>query len=235
MKNTIEIEQQTIKNWFDATYSNRGEMYLRPKEAYRIFAELLEIKPKTKILDVACGLGRMLEIGLEYNADVFGIDLSNVAVEKTKVKLPKATVLEANAESLPFENDFFDYVSCLGSLERMIRQDQVLSEIKRVTKQEATICFMVRNSYSWRWIFTKKLLFTVNKDGHQDAKSFQEWEILFHKNDLQIMNCIPDQWPVMRLLQLITFGYFKGYKNKQKSITPLRYANEFIFILKKKF
>jgi ubiquinone/menaquinone biosynthesis C-methylase UbiE len=234
MENTLQTEQQTIKSWFDKTYANRGEMYLRPKEAYYIFAELLQIKPNAKLLDVACGLGRMLEVGLDYNVKTFGIDISEVAVEKAKTKLPKATILEANAEQLPFENNTFDYVTCLGSLERMIDKDKVLSEIKRVTTDDVSICFLVRNSNSWRWLFTKKLLFTVNKDGHQDAKSYDEWKTLFDNNQLEIVNCIPDQWPVMRIFQLLTFGFFRGYKKQQKSITPLQYANEFIFILKKK-
>ncbi len=234
MENALQNEQQTIKNWFNKTYANRGELYLRPKEAYYIFAELLHLKPNTKLLDVACGLGRMLEVSLEYNVNSFGVDISDVAVAKAKNKLQNATILEANAEQLPFEKTTFDYITCLGSLERIINQDNVLREINRVTSDEVTICFMVRNSFSWRWIFTKKMLFAVNKDGHQDAKSFEQWKSLFEKHQLKIVNCIPDQWPVMKVLQLVTFGNFNGYKKIQKSVTPLRYANEFIFILKKK-
>lgn len=234
MENTLQNEQQTIKNWFNKTYANRGEMYLRTKEAYYIFAELLRLKPNSKLLDVACGLGRMIEVSLEYKVNSFGVDISDVAVTKAKNKLPEATILEANAEQLPFEDATFDYITCLGSLERMINQDNVLKEINRVSKNNVSICFMVRNSNSWRWIFTKKMLFAVNKDGHQDAKTYQDWKNLFEKHQLEIVNTIPDQWPVMRVLQLLTFGNFKAYKTIQKSITPLKYANEFIFILKKK-
>lgn len=234
MENTLQNEQQTIKNWFNKTYANRGEMYLRPKEAYYIFAELLRLKPNSKLLDVACGLGRMLEVSLEYKVNSFGVDISDVAVTKAKNKLTEATILEANAEQLPFEDATFDYITCLGSLERMINQDKVLKEINRVSKNDVSICFMVRNSNSWRWIFTKKMLFAVNKDGHQDAKTYQDWKNLFENHQLKIVNSIPDQWPVMRVLQLVTFGNFRAFKTIQKSITPLKYANEFIFILKKK-
>lgn len=230
----IQNEQQAIKDWFNKTYENRGEIYLRPKEAYYIFAELLQLKPKSKLLDVACGLGRMLEISLEYKVQSYGVDLSDVAVKKSKFKLPKATIQEANAEQLPFDNNLFDYVTCLGSLERMIDKDKVIQEIKRATTADASICFMVRNSSSWRWIFTKKLLFTINKKGHQDAKSYEQWKTLFENHQLEIINCISDQWPIMRVLKIVTFGKFSAYKSKQSSFTPLKYANEFIFILKKK-
>lgn len=232
MKN--ENEQLSIKNWFDTTYSNRGELYLRPKEAYFIFAELLDLKDQKKFLDVACGLGRMLEVSSDYGVDNFGIDLSSIAIEKAKKKLPDATILEANAEQLPFEAKSFHYLTCLGSLERMIDKSKVLNEIKRVTTDDVSICFLVRNSNSWRWILTKKLLFTINKKGHQDAKTYNEWKTLFEQHQLQIIQCIPDQWPVMKLMQIFSFGLFKGYKKQQISFTPLKFANEFIFILKKK-
>lgn len=231
---TTSNEQQTIKNWFDSTYSSRGESYLRPKEAYYVFAELLQLQSGKNFLDVACGLGRMLEISAEYGVNNHGIDLSDVAITKAKSKLPDAVLLEANAESLPFNDHHFDYVTCLGSLERMIDKDKVLQEISRVTKPDATLCFMVRNSNSWRWIFTKKLLFTINRKGHQDAKSYEEWELLFQQNNLKIVQCIPDQWPVMKGLKLLSLGRFNGFKNIQKNVTPLKFANEFIFILQKK-
>ncbi|MFB9076186.1 class I SAM-dependent methyltransferase [Flavobacterium procerum] len=229
----IDNQQQTIKEWFDYTYLTRGEMYLRPKNAYYIFAELLQIKPNAKLLDVACGLGRMLEIGLDYKAQCSGVDISSVAVETAKLKLPEANIVEANAEELPFKDNTFDFVTCLGSLERMIDKEKVLQDIKRVTTSDSRICFMVRNSNSWRWLITKKLFLTVNKKGHQDAKNYQQWKALFEKENFEIVSCIPDQWPIMRILQILTFGTFKGYKNKQNSFTPLQYANEFIFILKK--
>ena len=233
MEKMIDNQQQTIKTWFDKTYLTRGEMYLRPKEAYYIFAELLQIKPDAKFLDVACGLGRMLEIGLDYKAECSGVDISSVAVEKAKLKLPDAVIVEANAEALPFADNMFDFVTCLGSLERMLDKDKVLQDIKRVTTADSRICFMVRNSNSWRWLFTKKLFFAVNKKGHQDAKNYQQWKALFEQQQLEIVSCIPDQWPIMRIFQILTFGKFNGYKNKQNSFTPLQYANEFIFILKK--
>lgn len=230
---TQETEQKKIINWFNKTYTKRGESYLRPKEAYIIFAELLNLKAEKNFLDIACGLGRMLEVSSIYKTKNFGIDISEVAVQKAKLKLPNDTIIEANAENLPFENATFDYVTCLGSLERMINKNTVLQEIKRVTNSEAKICFMVRNSNSWRWIFTKKLLFLVNKKGHQDAKSFLEWKNLFESNGLTIVNCLADQWPIMKMKRLFSFGKFNNFKKINKSVIPLNYANEFIFILKK--
>lgn len=232
--NPTANEQKTIETWFNKTYSNRGESYLRPKEAYIIFAELLNLKPQKNLLDIACGLGRMLEVGSTYKINNYGIDISEVAVQKAKLKLPNDTIVTGNAEQLPFENSLFDYITCLGSLERMINKNAVLQEINRVTKQEAKICIMVRNANSWRWIFTKKMLFAINKKGHQDAKTHEEWKSLFEQHDFVIESCIADQWPSMKFKKIFSFGLFKNFKKPTKSIIPIDFANEFIFILKKK-
>lgn len=182
----VENQQQTIKAWFDKTYLARGEMYLRPKEAYYIFAELLQVKPNTKVLDVACGLGRMLEVGLDYNAECCGVDISSVAVEKAKLKLPKAEILEANAEALPFNDNMFDFVTCLGSLERMLDKDKVPQDIKRVTTADARICFMVRNSNSWRWVFTKKLFLQLIKKDIRTQKIISNGKLFLNNNNLKL-------------------------------------------------
>jgi ubiquinone/menaquinone biosynthesis C-methylase UbiE len=232
--NPTEHEQKTIESWFNKTYASRGESYLRPKQAYIIFAELLDLQPQKTILDIACGLGRMLEISATYKTINYGIDISKVAVQKAKLKLPNDIILQGNAEQLPFENSLFDYVTCLGSLERMIDKETVLQEINRVTKPEAKICIMVRNTNSWRWVFTKKMLLSVNKKGHQDAKTYQEWKTLFEQHNFVIENCVADQWPIMKLKKIASFGIFKNYKKVSKTIMSIDFANEFIFILKKK-
>src|SRR6056297_1473121 len=98
----VDNKQEEIKNWFNKTYSSRGKLYLRPVKAYYIFLELLAVEPGSKLLDVACGLGRLLEAATEYKCALSGIDISDVAVGKAQKKLPKANIVQGNAEELPF-------------------------------------------------------------------------------------------------------------------------------------
>ena len=58
-------KQQSVADWFDQTYRLRGNSYLRPKQAYYIFLRMLGVNKGQKILDVACGLGRLLEVAIE--------------------------------------------------------------------------------------------------------------------------------------------------------------------------
>ncbi len=63
-------EQKNIADWFNNTYTQRGDMYLRPVKSYSIYLELLKVKKGQNILDVACGLGRLLEAALPYTSNV---------------------------------------------------------------------------------------------------------------------------------------------------------------------
>jgi SAM-dependent methyltransferase len=228
-------QQKEITNWFNKTYLKHGELYLRPKQAYYIFLKMLDANANDKLLDVACGLGRIFEVGLEKNIVVSGIDISTVAVEKCQEKFPEADVFVANAEELPFEGNSFDLITCLGSLERMLDREKVISEMKRVLTEDGKICFLVRNSESWFWKFIQKPLGFVNKKGHQDALSFNEWSHFLENQGLEITSVFKDQWPLMQWKRWLSLGFWKGYERVHHGFIPLKYAYEFIFICEKEY
>ncbi len=231
---TASTRQQEIANWFDKTYSRRGEWYLRPVKAYYIFLELLKVQPKEKLLDIACGLGRLLEAANEYDCQLTGIDISKVAVEKAQMKLPNAHIQQANAEELPFDKGEFDVLTCLGSLERMLNLSRVLQEMKRVTKANAKFCFLVRNENTASWN-AKKTLGIQNETGHQGAKNLQTWTAIFQEEGFEIIDVLPDQYPLQKRLRFKSLGMKKvDYRSVVRTNQPIEKANEFIFILCKK-
>ena len=226
----ITARQEEIKNWFNKTYSNRGNAYLRPKSAYSILLNHLQPK-KGKYLDVACGLGRMLSCLDSNTMEAYGIDLSDIAIEKAHKNVPEAKLEIGNAETLPYPDDFFDYISCIGSLERMLDLDQVLQEQKRVAKKNASFCFMVRNSKNFTWRI-KNFFGLKNNSGNQNAKDLDQWEAVFKKNGFTIQQKYPDQWILHRALQIISIGILRpNPKRKFPRFLPLRLSHEFIFIL----
>ena len=230
---TSSTRQQEIANWFDKTYSRRGEWYLRPVRAYYIFLELLKVQPKERLLDIACGLGRLLEAANEYDCKLTGIDISKVAIKKAQQKLPNAHIQWANAEELPFGNGEFDVITCLGSLERMLNLSRVLQEIKRVTTADARYCFLVRNENTATWN-AKKKLGIQNETGHQGAKNLQAWTTIFEDEGFEIIDVLPDQYPLQKRLLFRSLGLKKvDYRSIVASHQPIEKANEFIFILGK--
>lgn len=232
---TFDLQlQNKVKNWFDVTYKNRKFTYLRPEEAYEIFISLLNPKKGDKLLDVACGPGLLLKRAAKKGINSYGIDISEVAIQLSKSFVPDATTLLGNAESLPFTNHEFDFVTCIGSLERFLDTAKSLNEMKRVSKPDARFCFMVRNSDTFIWKIYRQFLRRKKTDAHMEAKNLEEWIELFEANGLEIVSVYPDQWVGFRFRRMILFWRKTDYGKLQKIMLPVRYSNEFIFILKKK-
>lgn len=229
------VEQSGVKEWFNKTYKKRGYNYLRPKEAYYIFLEILRPKAQNKLLDIACGPGQLLRVANEYGLKLSGVDISDVGIGMAQTLLPHADLKVANAEHLPYPAASFDYLTCIGSLERMLNLPKVLQEIRRVAKQDAEICVMVRNSNRISWKFIKETLGIINKQGHQGADTLQNWSQVFTDAGFQIEAVYPDLWPTTRWWHWLSFGgrLFKvNYKHAKKHDAYLDKAYEFIFHLR---
>lgn len=95
------------------------------------------------MLDVGCGSGIFLEIlPFKYK---YGVDISEIAVEKAKGKGIVAQVVNVELEKLPYESDYFDLVFCMEILEHLFDASLLLSEIKRVLKPTAYVYCTVPN------------------------------------------------------------------------------------------
>ena len=223
-------EQAQVREWFDGVYETRGLGYLRPPEAYPIFLQLLEARPGARLLDVACGPGLLLRAARARSLRATGVDLSSVAVGMVPRVAPGATALEANAQHLPFEDDAFDYITCIGSLERFLDRSAALREMARVAAPGARLCLMVRNARTFGWKVATEWLGRVNHKGHQDADTLEQWTALFAECGFKVRGVYPDQW------------FYQKWRNRfmapragaaEPIVTrvPLTFANEFIFIL----
>lgn len=109
-----------------------------------------------KVLEVGCGLGAHTEMICRYGASVTSIDLSPTSIEVTKRRLNlkglNASVVEVDAEFLPFDNESFDYVWSWGVIHHSPDTIACASEIVRVMRPDARIGIMLyhRNSlYNW--------------------------------------------------------------------------------------
>lgn len=60
----------------------------------------------SKILDLGCGTGRLL------NFANYGVDVSQNMIEIAKSKFPNKEIFEGNVTSIPFVNNSLDYIFC---------------------------------------------------------------------------------------------------------------------------
>ncbi len=222
----------SVHAWFDRTYLSRGHRYLRPPHAYRIFLELLAPRKRETLLDVACGPAHLLHEAGAYGLVTTGIDFSTVALEMGRRLTPDADLHRADAAALPFPNDTFDYVTCIGALERMPDLARALSEQVRVAKSSARFCFLVRNARTLTWQLLMEGLGLKNKSGHQGAATLSEWILRFERAGFTVQRVVADQWPLMwRERCLRRLGLAPTFTRERRGWLPLTYAREFIFIL----
>lgn len=104
------------------------------------------LKEGDKILDLGCGSGRDSIFLAKQGYDVWGIDISKEAIKKAKENFQAKNLhfLVANAENLPFEDEFFDAIYSRWVLQ-FVPLKKAASEIFRVLKNNgiAFIAFLL--------------------------------------------------------------------------------------------
>lgn len=227
------VAQAEVAAWFDATYRRQGLRYLRPARAYPIFLQLLDASAGQRVLDVACGPGLLLAAATERGLVASGVDLSTEAIALAHRLLPDVDARTGNAEALPWPDATFDFVTCLGSLERFLDRERALREMARVARPTARFCLLVRNASTLVWRLWREGLGRREVQGHQDACTLEAWSALFARCGFRVDQVLPDQWPRQRLRQLAPWWRPRPGRREPvaRSWLPLRWCNELVFVL----
>ena len=93
-----------------------------------------------KVLDLGCGNGSAVHFLAKNKFDVYGVDISDLAIEIAKDFIfqegLKADLQTCSCDSLPYDDNFFDFIICYGVLDHVpisVAQESI-KEIKRTLK-----------------------------------------------------------------------------------------------------
>ncbi len=100
-------------------------------------------------LDLGCGDGLILSLLKEKGIIGKGLDISEEAVEKAKMKGLDASVSDLS-DKLPFLDDAFDVVVMLDVLEHLYAPDNLLKEASRVSRSSVILSVPNFNSFPAR-------------------------------------------------------------------------------------
>lgn len=131
-KESYDKKAENYESTFDGKFTKKFKQ--------RIF-DSLNIKNGDKLLDVACGNGRLLEL-LSKKADIngFGADISDKMIEEAKKQNPNFEFHVAGCDELPFSDNSMDIITVCASFHHFPDVKKFSSEAGRVIKKGGIIC-----------------------------------------------------------------------------------------------
>jgi len=104
-----------------------------------------------KFLDVGCGQGNLVLLARQKFNEVYGIDIATPRIHRAQEKVKgitgaKTCFLEADlSQGIPFDNDFFDAVSCVVTLEYVFNPVYLIQEFSRVLRTRGSLIVVTAN------------------------------------------------------------------------------------------
>lgn len=116
--------------------------------------EIKGLKKKSKILEAGCGIGYWVFWLAEQGHEALGIDISDKAISiaknySKKNHINNCSFLNADVRSIPFKENYFDYIFSFGVIEHFRDPLPILFEFYRVLKPGGKIFVSVPNLYSF--------------------------------------------------------------------------------------
>lgn len=127
-------------------YFNKIREVLEPLEFLYKLHEFEHFK-NLRVLDVGCGNGYIISHYADEGANTIGIDFTNVGIRLSRRRFEinklQGNFCMADGQSLPFKNNSFDCVCCMGVLHHMLNPKEAAREIHRVLKPGGLFISMV--------------------------------------------------------------------------------------------
>ena len=170
----VKIAREFSKEFFDGDRKfGYGGLTYNPKywaNVVKDFVEYYKIKPDAKILDVGCAKGYMVyDFKRQYpGLEMHGVDISEYAIKNCHPEV-KDNLQVGEAESLKFEDNYFDLVISINTVHNLELENCVASikEISRVSKGNSFITVDAYNSDEekermFKWNLTAKTIMSTN-------------------------------------------------------------------------
>jgi SAM-dependent methyltransferase len=188
------LDATALKVALNRFWENGGYLYttLRDKTYYaeidRHIAYFAAGLRSLRILDLACGIGRLPNFITGANS-VFGIDISEVAVRRARQTCPTAAYAVMDAQHLGFADASFSRVLFIDAIEHVKDAPATLSEIARVLKPSGDLVATVANRNSLHLFIARKLGVPEFKTNYQHIREFtlDEIRLLFAEHGLSVV------------------------------------------------
>jgi 2-polyprenyl-3-methyl-5-hydroxy-6-metoxy-1,4-benzoquinol methylase len=123
-------------------YNKKARLYEENINMYVV----KHVDANKKILDVGCSVGELGKYLKRYkNAEVYGIDISNKAIQKATKILDGAFVVNIDTDKIPFAKKKFDEIICADVLEHLYDPVSVLKKLSSYLKDDGIFILSIPN------------------------------------------------------------------------------------------
>ena len=202
----------------------------RRKIKIRIVSRLLGVIEGKSVLDIGIGEGFFSRLCLQKKAKTISLDFADPMIQYHKENNPDFTLVQADAQYLPFKNESFDIVLALDLIEHLPSPPDFLNEVNRVLRKGGRLILITPNTGNiieetlkipFR-VLSKFLPIKMRKKDidhctHMKEFSVQELRLLLRKSNFKIWssNTYNEHMLYKILDPLISFlfvGRLKEYK-----------------------
>ncbi len=196
----VQMNEAMWDKWADAdTLDNNGlqSRFLRAAQSKVI--SLLNIKPNVHFLDIGCGTG--WAVGQAANLVdgqglFYGVDLSPKMIEKAKsnfIGKDNFRFIQANSESIPLDDDFFDAIICTNSFHHYLHPVKALKEMHRLLKSSGRLYLLDPVADSWVVRFWD-MLAKLKEPEHVKMYSTKEFQSMFQQAGVKYLTTEIINW-----------------------------------------
>jgi SAM-dependent methyltransferase len=158
--------------------------------------------PRGRVLDVACGTGRVAMRIAERGCYSVGAEASMEMIGVGRYVQPESTALMVRsiAEQLPFASGAFDRVICQGSLDHFAEPYDFMREAARVIKADGRVVIALANFESVSCKLGRNMDRTLRRIGRPRPPWRPYWEIPEDHNvkgDLPYIRTLGGDWLVL--------------------------------------
>lgn len=193
----LEMERYYPKNYysFHRWTKKKGilkTVYRKFKWKYLSFSKLTRFrgvpryKKNGKILDFGCGSGEVLSILKSLGWDVYGVEVSEEAVEYARSK--GLDVYKEGLKSLHFPRDYFDVIRLSSVLEHVHDASDTLREIHRILKPKGVLLLIVPNIESFSSKLFKSRWYNLDVPRHLYHFSLKSLTELLRKHSFRVIS-----------------------------------------------
>ncbi|MCX8095698.1 MAG: methyltransferase domain-containing protein [Caldisericia bacterium] len=177
-----------IANYYDKWFETPLGRKIFESEK-RAIENLIEKGEGKLALDLGIGTGLFTQILRDKGYKVIGIDISEEMLKIAKLRGFEVIKHDFN-EPLPFENNYFDLVFSMTSIEFLKDPRKLFNETRRVLKENGLFLLITLNSLSF-WAIKRRIEGIFNKNNLFNKAKFYSPNSLknFFRNGWEILKC----------------------------------------------